>query len=454
MDAVIVFATLFLGLVDGEREITLDVAPEVAAVELVLDGTLVARLEQAPWAAKIDFGAGFLPHVLDARALDETGEVLHTARQWINLPPPPADVQVMLETGPGGDRRARASWQSTSGSHPIRSQVFLDGVPLDAPDLRDIPLPSSEGPSVRVLRIDLEFPGDLSVSREVLFGGTFVDSIDSELSAIALETTGAASLPAEVPGLSFSGSPLRSVAVEDGPIDLFVVRDERASEELARLAEIEKRRLERNRSLTNVDVYGQLARLVPLDPRASLRFIWPYRAPDAVEDYRLFPRSQEWTAGNGGLFYAATLFEMPRALATAGNPQALAEAVTVAGMAATRRNRRRAVLLLLSREGLQESSVAIRHAREYLRAVGVPLVVWTPEREGRRASAESQRVRPGANDGWGDAVDVSSTSRFRQAGRSLWQRLDQQRVVWFEGRLLPQHIETTTAGLDVAGRSF
>ena len=76
MDAVIVFATLFLGLVDGEREITLDVAPEVAAVELVLDGTLVARLEQAPWAAKIDFGAGFLPHVLDARALDETGEVL------------------------------------------------------------------------------------------------------------------------------------------------------------------------------------------------------------------------------------------------------------------------------------------------------------------------------------------------------------------------------------------
>ena len=239
------------------------------------------------------------------------------------------------------------------------------------------------------------------------------------------------------------------MAVEDGPIDLFVVRDERATDELARLAEIEKRRLERNRSLTNVDVYGQLARLVPLDPRASLRFIWPYRAPDATEDYRLFPRSQEWTAGNGGLFSAATLFEMPEALRSRGNPQALAEAVTVAGMAATRRNRRRAVLLLLSREGLAERSPTIRHAREYLRAVGVPLIIWTPEREGRRATEGVGN----SEDTWGAPVDVSSTSRFRQAGRELWEQLERQRVVWFEGRPLPQHIEPLQAGIRIAGRS-
>lgn len=448
MDAVILFATLFLGLVDGEREIALHVAAEVATVELVLDGRVVARLGQAPWTTKVDFGAGFLPRVLEARALGTDGEVLGTARQWINLPPPPAEVQVMLETDERGNRRARASWLSTSGSEPVRSQVFLDGAPLDAPDLREIPLPASDGHRVRVLRIDLEFPGDLSVSREVLFGGTFVDSVDSELSAIAVESTGSKAFPDRGPALEAYGEPLRTVAVEDGPIDLFVVRDERATQELARLAEIEKRRLERNRSLTNVNVYGQLARLVPLDARASLRFIWPYRAPDAVDDFRLFPRSQEWTAGNGGLFFATTLFEMPGALRAKGNPQALAEAVTVAGMAATRRNRRRAVLLLLSKEGLTERSPTIRHARDYLRAVGVPLVVWTPVRGGPKPTA----TEPGLMETWGPADDVSSTSRFRQAGSDLWELLDRQRIVWFEGRILPQHIEVNAPGVRVAGR--
>ena len=447
MDAVILFATLFLGLVDGERDITLDVADGVAAVEVLLDQEVVARLDGAPWTTRVDFGPGFLPGLLEARALDAEGEVLGTARQWINLPPPPAEVQVMLESDEQGNRRARASWLSTSGSDPVRAQVFLDGAPLDAPDLSDIPLPRSDGRAVRVLRIDLEFPGDLSVSREVLFGGVFVDSIDSELSAIAVETAESARFPEVVPALAASSEELRAVAVEDGPIDLFVVRDERAAPELARLAEIEKRRLERNRSLTNVDVYGQLARLVPLDRRTSLRFIWPFRAPDADDDFQLFPRSQEWTAGNGGLFFATTLLQMPEALSASGSRQALAEAVTVAGMAATRRNRRRAVLLLLSSEGLTERSPTIRHAREYLRAVGVPLVIWTPSRGGLESGADS------ALESWGPAVDISSTSRFRQAGRELWERLDRQRVVWFEGRRLPQHIAVTTPGLRVAGRA-
>lgn len=448
MDAVVIFVTLFLGLVDGEREIALEVGPEVTAVELLVDDEVVARLDAAPWTAKIDFGAGFLPRVLDARAIAEDGQILGTTRQWINLPPPPADVRVVLQTDEQGNRRARTSWLSTSGADPVRAQVFLDGSPLDAPDLRNIPLPASDMQSVRVLRIDLEFPGDVSVSREVLYGGAFVDSIDTELSAIAIEAAASAKPPQSAPALTAAGKTLRAVAIEDGPIDLFVVRDERASADLARLADIEKRRLERNRSLTNVNVYGQLARLVPLDARTSLRFIWPYRAPDASTDFRLFPRSQEWTPGNGGLFYAATLFQMPPELLAPGNPQALAEAVTVAGMAATRRNRRRAVLLLLSEAGLEERSPTIRHAREYLRAIGVPLVVWTPERGG----GKSMEVAAVTASGWGEATDVSSTSRFRQAGSSLWSLLDRQRIVWFEGRVLPQHIGVSGPGLHVAGR--
>jgi len=66
---VITFLTLFLGLVYGPIDVALFAPPEVARIELHLDGTKVADLGP-PWRATIDLGPEVAPRELIARRYD------------------------------------------------------------------------------------------------------------------------------------------------------------------------------------------------------------------------------------------------------------------------------------------------------------------------------------------------------------------------------------------------
>ena len=112
----IAFVTLFLGLTLGAYPVQLAVEGPVATVELLLDGEVIGRVAGPPWSGAVDFGADLTPHELVARGLDAQGQEVARARQWINLPRPPAEVGVMLENGPEGrPSAARLVFQSRTG---------------------------------------------------------------------------------------------------------------------------------------------------------------------------------------------------------------------------------------------------------------------------------------------------------------------------------------------------
>ena len=113
----IAFLTLFLGLVTGPQAVAVDPGAGVAAVELVLDGRGVARLEHAPWSATVDFGPALLPHRLEARGLAADGSEVARTDQWVNLPRPQAEVDIVLE-GSGAARAPRGSPGTASPARP------------------------------------------------------------------------------------------------------------------------------------------------------------------------------------------------------------------------------------------------------------------------------------------------------------------------------------------------
>jgi hypothetical protein len=67
--------------------------------------------------------------------------------------------------------------------------------------------------------------------------------------------------------------------------------------------------------------------------------------------------------------------------------------------------------------------------RRYLESIHVPLYVWSLY---GRSSAAAKR--------WGGAEDISSVFKLSTAVARLRRELEAQRIVWLEGRHLPQSI--------------
>ena len=97
----IVFLSLFLGLVTGTQSVDLRVDPSVASVRIDLNGAEVARLDQAPWSAKVNFGVAFTPGELTAIAFDAKGKEIARTSQLINLSRPVAEVELAIRSVEG-----------------------------------------------------------------------------------------------------------------------------------------------------------------------------------------------------------------------------------------------------------------------------------------------------------------------------------------------------------------
>ncbi|HYT31141.1 MAG TPA: hypothetical protein VEO37_00995, partial [Thermoanaerobaculia bacterium] len=125
------FLTLFLGLTAGPQLVQVSTASGVAAVEILLDGTAVGRAEKPPFSVHVDFGPELSPHELVARAMDRAGNELGRARQWVNLPRPAAEVEVLLERDEKGKAMTgRLAVESLLGTRPTSLAAAFDGRPL------------------------------------------------------------------------------------------------------------------------------------------------------------------------------------------------------------------------------------------------------------------------------------------------------------------------------------
>ena len=224
----IAFVSLFLGLVVGIVPVTVLVEKPVAAVRYELDGKPVGRVERAPWTLPLDFGAELVPHELVAHALDAAGKEIGVARQFVNLPRPPAEVEVVLERdGKGRATAARFSGQSLLGSRPARVTATFDGTTLPAGGPGRVALPEYDENVRHVLSVELEFSPSVRSRTDVVFGGTETGVVSSELTGVVVRMT-APGNPPTAEGLAGAfvreGRPVPVVAVEEGPAVVCVVR--------------------------------------------------------------------------------------------------------------------------------------------------------------------------------------------------------------------------------------
>jgi hypothetical protein len=435
----IAFLTLFLGLALGPQSVELTVTGPVAVVEILLDGAPVARLEGPPWTGRIDFGPALLPHELVARALDAQGTEISRVSQWVNLPRAPAEVEILLEQAPGGRRVAgRLIWRSRTGENPSAMAVTFDGNSL-IPDAEGrIVLPAHDPETAHVLSAELRFAGSIVARKDVAFGGDLGDEVSTELTAVPVRLRKGQRLPPpeRMRGWFLSGGrPLTVAAVEEGPAELFVVRDFAATEALQELDTEGKSRS----VLSEVQRNPEYRRfLLLLGKEDTVRFVWPsarsVAGAGAGLPSDLFDMSRDLGSEDGGL-----LWFLAHLLPRVDNPwkQRLADAVAVGGLQALYGNRRRAVLLVLGERPVDVSRSDPALVRRYLESIRVPFFVWTLGDPAVSGAA------------WGGGTEVSSITKIRKAFSRLEKDLETQRIVWLDGRHLPQSIELSPAAAAV-----
>ena len=442
----IAFASLFLGLVVGVLPVTVLVEKPVVAVRFELDGKAVGRIGRAPWTLPIDFGKEPLPHELVARALDAAGKEIGVERQLVNLPRPPAEVEVLLERDAKGRAiAARFSGQSLIAEHPAGVTVTFDRQLLRADESNRVELPAYDASARHVLSVELEFSPAVRSRTDVVFGGDESSMIRSDLTAVALRLPAGGRSPEKedlAGALVRFGRSLPVVAVEQGPALVCVVRGPSVAPALKSLGT--------GGRTTLVTVPGG-RRLPQFDRDASryataleaedrLRFIWPMpRSLASSPGSQLFDRSRDFSGSEGGVAWLLTRVEHPEQRPPAVN---LADAAAVAGLEATASGSRRAVVLVLGDEQQDRSRYSPASIRRYLEAIRVPFFVW---------SLRSLATQPLARQ-WGAVEDVSSAERLGNAVERLKAELASQRIVWLEGRYLPQEITVSdkASGLELA----
>ena len=400
----------------------------VASVAIELDGRPIVTMRAPEWSADADLGPELSPHELAARALDRDGKTLASCRQWLNLARPPAEVEVVLERGADGRAQAaRLSWQSLTAQQPNAVEAKLNGKPLTVSPEQRLDLPPYDAQQPQLLSVELLFDHDVKSRKDVVLGGGSGSEAGSELTSIPIRVwDGSEPSPSSLKGrLIGKGERLAVAAVEAGPAFLWIVRDSSAVEAARRLGQ---RGLQ-----TFTSGFGSSGRVpggdlnLRLEGPDRMRFVWPQPVAIAGAALRtdLFPTSHTFVAEKVGLRWLLTSVHNPAPESTGAR---FSDAVAVAAINAYAGFQRRAVLLLLGPGDVDESQRAPDAVRRYLARLRVPLFVWSIGPPSKAAAA------------WGDVRDVSTAIGMLQAFAEIRRELASQRIVWVEGRLLPQEI--------------
>ncbi|HTD53550.1 MAG TPA: hypothetical protein VK780_11045, partial [Thermoanaerobaculia bacterium] len=179
------FLTLFLGLTAGPQLVQVSVAGGVAAVEVLVDGTAVGRAEKPPFSIPVDFGPELSPHELVARAIDRSGGELARVRQWVNLPRPAAEVEVLLERDEKGKAMTgRLAVESLLGTRATSLSAAFDGRPLSISGEERFELPIYDDTTTHLLTVAAEFPNGVRSRRDLVVGGRSASVVSTELTAL------------------------------------------------------------------------------------------------------------------------------------------------------------------------------------------------------------------------------------------------------------------------------
>jgi hypothetical protein len=412
----IAFSSLLIGLISGVHPIEVQVLPGagISSVVFRLDGSEVARVEQPPWRASIDFGSGLLPHELVATARDGSGREVGRTRRSLNTPQSPAKIEILMERDHDGRPiAARVLATSVRRDHPVRVSLKLDGslLVLDSKLRAGIPT-RLDLSRTHVLSATADFSGDAIARTDVAFGGDLGDAAISGLTAVPLRLTTSTALDSLGKAFQSPRGRIRPVALDRDDATILVVRHPLNIEAARRL--------------------GRPSRDYPLtfDDDERVGIIWPIPvAPEGSSQSELFESAGPF--GRRDLGYHWLLASGARVGKPSPPPYRFADAVAVAGLQASGSGTRRAVVLVEGEERRDASRYSPAEVELYLSALGVPLRIWS------MTGVSSSRWHGR------ETEDISSFFKLTLAVKRLKEDLNSQRIAWFVGDWLPGEISVS-----------
>lgn len=390
----VVFLSLFLGLVTGIQSVTLQVDAAVKSVRIELGGREVARMDKAPWSAKVDFGRVLIPGELIAIAYGADGKEIARTSQLINLSRPPAEMEIVMRRE--GQRPVQAELVGRHRLHklPTKATLLVDGTAVRVDRDFRAQLPVMDATHPHVISAEMQFEDGEVAKREIVLQAGFSGSTGSELTAL-LVTSNADKQPGSLEGcFSAGGAPLKASAIEKSDAFVVMVKDPATRPQVSAAADLR------------------------LDADTAQRILWPVPRPinaPGEPTAIAFPQSV-----NHGKVATATwwLKERLTPAPSASEPRQFTDAVAVAAMGTLERGRRRAVVLLVSKAP-DRSLYSPLIVRGYLEETGVPLFVWSAD-----------GPRPDLTGAWGQIDDISTAAGLEAAVARLNRTLMQQRIVW------------------------
>jgi hypothetical protein len=293
-------------------------------------------------------------------------------------------------------------------------------------------LPPYDHRQVHIVSAEGRFPDGVTARRDVTFGGVYGGRVATELTAVPVTVDDKRKLTVdELRGLlRVRGEPLRVAAVEREGGRVYMVRDHGVWPMLRNTGRLIDLRNRSTRFIRNARIGDDI-------PPARDRFYLVVPNPTPSRGLSLFPILLPFDIEGWGMPWLTTHLASQEA-AVPG--QRLAEAVAVAGLRAAAGGCPRAVVLVLGEDAVDRSWCRPDVVRDYLRALHVPLVVWS--------TAEG-----GSADAWGASETTTGLSSIGKASRRLLKSLRRQWIVWVEGRHLPNEIELAAndRGLRLAG---
>ena len=392
----IVFLSFFLGLVTGFQNVSLRVDDGVKSVRIELGGHEVARMERAPWSARVDFGPSLTPRELTAIAYGADGKEITRIAQVINLARPAAEMEIVIRRD--GQRPVEAELVGRHRLHKSATgaKLSIDGAPVPVGREFHARLPELDPAHPHVVSAEIEFEDGAVARRDiVLSSGAFSRSVESELTPMLVISEGNRSDPILETCFTSGGAALKATAIEQSDALVVMVRD----------------------SATRVPILLPVERY-RLEPGTAERILWPVSRPinaPGEPTAIAFPQSvNHASAGNVSWLLTQRLAPPPAPT----EPRQFADAVAVAAMSTLEKGHRRAVVLVLGKLA-DDSLYSAPVVRGYLEEVGVPLFVWS-----------AAGPRPDLAPAWGRIDDVSNQAGMAAAIARLNASLAAQRIVW------------------------
>jgi hypothetical protein len=420
----LVFTSLLIGLMSGVQTITVESPPSlgVVRVDYLLDGRRAASASTGdPWRADVNLGE-LSPHVLAAVGLDHEGREVARTERLVNLPEPPARLEILVvRNGLGQPVAARLVATSTLRDTPLRYLLTLDGQDLEVDADGRAPLPAADVRVPHVLSASAVFADDVVAHAAAVIGGAVQDESGSRLTAVPVrvKTRLLPSIDSLSNVFTCGGLKPRVVAIERGRATVVMVRNPSSLEADQRL-----RRPLRDDQLK-------------LETRDSVGFVWPLTKtlPGGSEKTTLLESTPFFPGSAGGFFWFLTRVSRQ---GVSSPPYRLADAVAVAGLRSYAESSRRAVVLVQGKnDGVDDSQFSTSQVRSYLRAIGTPLHIWS--------------LSPSSKSTWLDqAQDIGSNVGLQAAVTRLRQDLGTQGVVWLSGEWSPSEVDLAPSVSSIA----